>query len=959
VVGNGLFERAGELVCIDARLCAARAGRGSVLLIAGPAGIGKTSLMAATVDRALGTGMRVLSGRGGELEGEFSFGVARQLFEPLLAEAWPAKRRELLAGASRQALIALNGADGAVPTAASDALFAAVHGLYWLAVNAAGIEPLLVAVDDLHWADQGSMRFVSYLAARLQGLPVALVLSWRMGEAGAAADFGARVEAAASDNVLRPAALSEKGVLGVLEAAFHPVPAEAERLAAACHAVTGGNPFLLRELIRSLKADGIRPGDEAARWVTRLGPRPVAQSVASRAARLGHSAGEVARAAAILGEGAHLRHAAALAGITVADAAAAADSLARIGVLEVGIPLRFVHPIVRTALYDDIPQADRGLRHTAAARLLAAEGADVEQVCAHLLACPPDGSGEVVQRLRDAAVRALARGAAESAIAYLRRALAETLDTGLRAGLLHELGRAEMVLRDPAATQHLREALGLATDPTRRAEVAADLAQMLLLDGQWAAGAAVVQAALGDVSADDRGHDAAGSRLSAWWAGFAGYDPLRVTRLDSALEHLLTAAGGEGAGSRLLAGVLADKLILRAEQIERARDLLDHALDKRHLSECVSSDAVLISQAMFAAIFLDQVPRAEKLADWLLTLSRSHGSVVGVSIAACVRATIEVRRGDLVAAETDIREVADIAAAHGLTFAVPQVLYWGADALIERPGLADLAGLATATERGGELSRTVFGAMLSEVRGRLALAEGNFMAAQAALSHAADIYRAIRFVNPNLSCWRSTSALAIAGQDRVEAQRLIDDELADARRLGLAIPAGIALRTRGILTGGERGPNDLREAAAMLASTSARLEEARALVELGAALRRCRQRAAAREPLRIGLDLAHRCGATRLAQRAFDELQVTGARPRRTVITGLAALTPSERRTAELAASGLSNPEIAQALFVTLNTVEGHLRHTYKKLSISSRGQLPTALASVVAETHLPPDGLE
>ena len=158
----------------------------------------------------------------------------------------------------------------------------------------------------------------------------------------------------------------------------------------------------------------------------------------------------------------------------------------------------------------------------------------------------------------------------------------------------------------------------------------------------------------------------------------------------------------------------------------------------------------------------------------------------------------------------------------------------------------------------------------------------------------------------------------------------------------------MALRTRGMLAGGQQGLDDLREAVGLLESCGAGLEHARALIELGAALRRSNQRTAAREPLRRGLDLAYRCGAGRLAQRATEELRATGARPRRASLTGLEALTPSERRVAELAASGMSNPEIAQAVFVTLNTVEGHLRHVYQKLSVSSRKQLPAALRSAV-----------
>ena len=190
----------------------------------------------------------------------------------------------------------------------------------------------------------------------------------------------------------------------------------------------------------------------------------------------------------------------------------------------------------------------------------------------------------------------------------------------------------------------------------------------------------------------------------------------------------------------------------------------------------------------------------------------------------------------------------------------------------------------------------------------------------------------------------------MAAGNPAEARRLADSELQDARRAGLPRPAGIALRTRGMLEGGQPGLRDLREAAELAAANGARLEHARALVEFGAALRRANQRTAAREPLRNGPALAYRCGATRLAERARAELLAAGARPRRGALTGLEALTTSERRVAELAAAGMSNPEIAQALLVTLNTVEGHLRHVYQKLSISSRGQLPAALRSAAPE---------
>ena len=955
-----LCEREGELACVDALLAAARASRGGVLLITGPAGIGKTVLLGAARERASQAGMRVLTGRGGELESGFSFGVARQLFEPLLASAGATERDALLAGAAGRALVALEDQAGdPPPRAGSEPPFAVMHGLYWLAVNASGTGPVLVAVDDLHWADQASVRFLLYLADRLAGLPIALALSWRVAEAQDGADRLARLEQIAAGSVVSLAPLSCEGVRALLTQEFGTAPAE--RFAAACHAVTGGNAFLLRELIQQLRADEIGPSEEAAAQVTALGPRSVARAVALRVARLGPAAGELARAAAVLGEGAQLRHAAALAGMGLADAAAAADGLAGIGVFEPGTPLRFAHPIVRTAVHEDIPQADRGLRHAEAARLLAAEGADLDAVCAHLLVCEPAGSPEVVERLRAAAARAVVRGAPESAAAYLRRAVAETTDVSLRAVLSHELGRAEKVLGDPSAAEHLREALRLTGDPAERAAVAPDLGELLVLAGQWDAGAALIREALAELADRDvqlgETSPAAVARLQAWWAGLSAYDPRLVDEFDHCLGELRAAARGPDVASRMLAGLLAGVLAFRGDRGPTVLALLDHALDRGRLLARVDADPLMAAQALFGPMMLDQLGRAEELAGQLLTLSRSRGSVVGLVIAACVYAATTARRGELVGTETHVRTVMEIAVEYGMAFAIPSALYFGVDALIERPGLADIAALANTIELAPDFAQTASGAMLREVRGRLALAAADLSTARAELRAAAGTYEALHLLNPSASCWRSGLALALAAGDPAEARRLADRELQDARRAGRLRPAGIALRTRGMLEGGERGLRDLREAAELLEASGARLEHARALVELGAALRRANQRTAAREPLRAGLDLAYRCGATRLAERARAELLTAGARPRRRALTGLEALTASERRVAELAATGMSNSEIAQALFVTLNTVEGHLRHAYQKLSISSRGQLPAALRSAAPGTSASPGG--
>jgi DNA-binding CsgD family transcriptional regulator len=173
---------------------------------------------------------------------------------------------------------------------------------------------------------------------------------------------------------------------------------------------------------------------------------------------------------------------------------------------------------------------------------------------------------------------------------------------------------------------------------------------------------------------------------------------------------------------------------------------------------------------------------------------------------------------------------------------------------------------------------------------------------------------------------------------------LAEAELIKGRRWATPGAIGSALATRGVVEGGDAGAELLREAVGLLERSPARLEHAHALTDLGATLRRAGRRSGAREPLRAGFALARRCGAVPLAKRAHEELGATGEKLRRFVPIGVEALTPSERRIAEMAADGRTNREIAEELFLTVKTVETHLSHTYRKLDIHSRQGLPEAL---------------
>jgi len=199
---------------------------------------------------------------------------------------------------------------------------------------------------------------------------------------------------------------------------------------------------------------------------------------------------------------------------------------------------------------------------------------------------------------------------------------------------------------------------------------------------------------------------------------------------------------------------------------------------------------------------------------------------------------------------------------------------------------------------------------------------------------------------PSYLPWRSQAALAhLALGDHESAGRLAEEELELARAFGAPRALGVAMRAAGVVAGGERGELLLREAIDAFERGDASLERARALADLGAMVRRRNRRTEARQLLREALDTAHRAGARPLAQQAETELRATGARPRRVLLTGLDSLTASERRIAELASEGLTNREIAQSLFVTTRTVEGHLTSIFRKLQLDSRNELRATLA--------------
>jgi DNA-binding CsgD family transcriptional regulator len=315
--------------------------------------------------------------------------------------------------------------------------------------------------------------------------------------------------------------------------------------------------------------------------------------------------------------------------------------------------------------------------------------------------------------------------------------------------------------------------------------------------------------------------------------------------------------------------------------------------------------------------------------------------------ASSFRATALFHRGDLADAEADARTALDAVlplaaeAGYSFTFAILAAV------LAERGALAEAIQTLDRASVPDEKPPTYQMALWLDVRARLHIAAGELGQGLAEMLAVGERLEALGVRNPGHVPWRSHAALASLGLgDSETAHRLAWEDVKRARRWGAPRPLGIALRAAGLVEAGAEGLELLRESVDVLAASPARLERAKSLTELGSALRRANQRAEARGHLRDALELAQRCGALPVTERAHAELLATGARPRRLVLTGAASLTPSEHRVARMAAEGRTNREIAQALFVTPKTIEMHLSHVYQKLDIQARSQLARALTA-------------
>ena len=709
-----------------------------------------------------------------------------------------------------------------------------MHSLYWLLVNLADRSPVLVLVDDCQWADHDSLRFLSYLAPRIEGLPIAMLLAGRpvVDEAGS---LWAQVASRPSAVALYPRPLSESAAAALARERLG--TEAADEFCRACHTATGGNPLFLRELLGALDAAGIEPSAAAASEVQTVGPAAVSRFVLHRLATLGPAASELARAVAVLGDECDFQLAARVSDLREDAARAAADDLVRADIFARAARLGFVHPIVRAALYEDLAPGERQARHAAAAEALAQEGASPERLTAHLLLTDATGDQRRIEILRSAAMSAARRGAPQAAAARLRRALAEAPGEQERGEILAALGQYEIAAGQyEAAEEHLRATVASGADLTTRADAASWLARCANVSGGRSAEVAVD--ALASIGEELRPLDAralARARLpSCCWSRTS--PPRLRAGLDAHLERFRAQARGHP-GFEAVADVhAAQEQLNRGGPAARAVAEVQAAFAAGLPPSSANTAAFLALQTLRLG---EQYDLAVRMLDVALERARAEGHATRLGIIHGQRAAIALAQGSLNDAQVEAET--GLVLAGERHFVVLQLLAVAMIVQIERGSLEAAAELSQQGEALGIAEDQIYIDAYLIARGRLRIAQGHVREGVDDLLWCGERLDALGLYWP--SDWRAYAvpALAALGETGAAAQ-LAREQLALARRVGAQGALGLSLRTAAPALDEDERLALLEEAVSMLEASAARLELAHALADLGAELSRAHRR---------------------------------------------------------------------------------------------------------------------
>lgn len=946
-----LIQRDDELRTISCAVESAAAGNGGVVVIESADGLGKSALLDYARECGRDVGMRVLAGNASEFESSMAFGTAAMLFLDHLASRTHDEPSQLLSGRAAPCRALFGYSDHTVEAWEADRDTAVIEGLYWLTVNVATASPALLLLDDIHCADEQSLRFLIYLIRRLRTLPVAVIITLRNGAIDSTNALMSSILTAAGERHLRLQPLTQAGVLDYLHVNA-PDLLSAKGFASFCADVSGGNPFLIGELVDHVRIDIEIDPNTVATDLAEAVPAAVLRRIMLRLSYLGANEVALARACAVLGQRATLSLAAPLAALSVEDAAYAADRLIRSGVLHEGTSLRFSQPMLQAAIYHDLPAGSRALAHATAARLLRSAGDCSGDIAHHLMLGAPVAEAWAADALRSGADEAARNGSPGTAAEYLRRAIAADTSGFERSAIMRDLGLLEAAAGETeAALTRLQSAAQSISEPAEQARCLYALGQTLYRDGQHTQAARAFErcASLSQHTDDDLALSAAGA-----WVFTAYYldavPSSALMRLSELCEQVRSHGAVSAADKTVLAVAALHSSMTTPPAAHGAQIALealeDDVLLGNNASECVAGTWVIL-----ALIYGGQLDDAAAVVTTMIEDAHKRGNAPAAAEAALMSSFVHLARGEVHNAYLDAHSAMEGVTSgwHGLA---PIAVGTLAQCLIERGELDEAEHVLCHADGDidGEQARGLK-SWIYMSRGRLQYSRGEMQAALDDFLAAGRALSAFGTVNPAVLRWRSMAGLAAhALGDTQLASDLIDQELHLADAFGLPQDIGAALRAKALTASGPRRESLLRESLSVLECAGNALDLAETLFCLGAEIRRRGQRTQAREPLSRAMDVAHRCGARALETLVREELLATGAKPRRPTMTGVESLTPTERRVAALAAEGLTNPEIAIRLYLAKSTIAWHLRHVFLKLGIESRGDLVHVLQTDVAE---------
>jgi ATP/maltotriose-dependent transcriptional regulator MalT len=501
--------------------------------------------------------------------------------------------------------------------------------------------------------------------------------------------------------------------------------------------------------------------------------------------------------------------------------------------------------------------------------------------------------------------------------------------------MLIDLGLTEAAAGETTSLQRFEHALLMIDEPTEQADALYSLGQTLYRYGRYEDAAAAFRRGADLFEEKDcqvRRRFQAASMCSEY------YLPPTSRRFASALAAAPAELTPHGPGDRAMLAVRALHASLTTPPAPRAAAVAHLALSGNTLLTEQTSEGPAVHLAVLPLLYGGELEAAYTQIERVLTDARQRGASLAFAEASLIRALVSYTAGRISDASVDAQAAVD-GMKRGWHALAPTALATLVHCMIERGELDAAARLLDRADNELAPPQALgINAWVYVARARLKLLQRQTQAAQADIDAAARSLQDYGLINPAVLAWRSLAGtIAAASGDTARARALIDSEISLAERFQVAIPLGVALRRRALIEDRQQAVATLTDAVNVLDKSGAAVELARTLTELGTNLRRNGSRIAAREPLGRALDLAHRGGATALAERAREELVATGARPRRRARIGSEALTPTERRIAELAQQGHSNRVIAEFTFVTQNTVAWHLRNVFRKLGVDSR----------------------